>query len=158
VSGLAGSLLQFTSKVRYYLEQREPDFEEKMAEVLCLSPSENLEKGGGCIEKEAKGAARLPPPPVPSGVRLPRSAWRVDGFFVTTWAPGDGSGNPDVPACFVGIRPSREVKLNEFVDAISASWEHFKEETRDSHFRHETYEIVGTKRRLFCRQMMRTAP
>jgi hypothetical protein len=86
---------------------------------------------------------------MPSGVRLSRSVWRVDGFFVTTWAPGDDSGNPDVLACF-GIRPSREVKLDEFVDAISASLElkHFKEETRDSHFRQETYEIVGTKRRL----------
>jgi hypothetical protein len=62
------------------------------------------------------GWVRLPPPLVPSGVRLPRSAWRVDGFFVTMWAPGDDSGNPDVPACFVGMRPSREVKLDEFVE------------------------------------------
>jgi hypothetical protein len=40
----------------------------------------------------------------------------VDGFVVTTWAPGDDSGNPDVPT------PSREVKLDEFVDAISTSF------------------------------------
>jgi hypothetical protein len=67
------------------------------------------------------------------------------------FTPGDGSGNPDVPACFVGIRPSREVKRDEFFDAISASLglRRLQEETMNAiHFRQETYEIVGTKRRL----------
>jgi hypothetical protein len=40
-------------KVRYYLEQRDPDFAEKMAEVLCvLSPGENPQAGGGRVEGE----------------------------------------------------------------------------------------------------------
>jgi hypothetical protein len=106
------------------------------------------------VEKMASenGWTKLPRPPAPSGVRLPRASWRVDGFFVTTWAPGDDSGNPDVPACFVFIRPASKIKLDEFVDAISASLQlkHFKVETRDEprlRLRQETYEIIGTKRR-----------
>jgi hypothetical protein len=96
---------------------------------------------------------RLPPPPGgPSRAvagRLPRSRWRVDGFFVTMWTPGDGSGNPDVPACFVGIRPSREVKRDEFFDAISAALDlRPYKDTTSSNFRQETYEIIGTKRKL----------
>jgi hypothetical protein len=68
----------------------------------------------------------------------------VDGFVVTTWAPGDDSGNPDVPTYFVGIRPSREVKLDEFVDAISTSLElkHFKE-TWNAHFHQEIVALSG---------------
>jgi hypothetical protein len=81
--------------------------------------------------------------------RLPRSVWRVDGFLVTMWTPGDGSGNPDVPACFVGIQPSRLVKRDEFFDAISASLDlRPYRDTTYSNFRQETYEIVGTKRKL----------
>jgi hypothetical protein len=42
-------------KVRYYLEQRDPDFAEKMAEVLWrLSPGEALEEGGGGVEERAE--------------------------------------------------------------------------------------------------------
>jgi hypothetical protein len=99
------------------------------------------------------GWTKLPQPRAPDGVRLPRSAWRIDGFFVRTWAPGDGSGNPDVPACFMFIRPASNIKLDEFVDAISASLQlkHFKVETRNEprlRLRQETYEIIGTKRRV----------
>ena len=42
-------------KVRYYLEQRDPDFAEKMAEVLCVYRQVKiLQKGGGCVQAEAK--------------------------------------------------------------------------------------------------------
>jgi hypothetical protein len=78
-------------------------------------------------------------------------SWRADGYFVTTWALGDNSGNPDVPACFVALRPAWNVRLDEFMDTISASLQlkHFKADTRDNpHIRLETYEIVSTKRRL----------
>jgi hypothetical protein len=51
------------------------------------------------------------------------STWRANDFVVRTWTHGDGSMNPDVPACLVGIRPSREVKRDEFFDAISTSLE-----------------------------------
>ena len=49
-------------KVRYYLERRDPDFAEKMAaSAVRLSPSENLEEGGGRVEEEAerRGGDRL---------------------------------------------------------------------------------------------------
>jgi hypothetical protein len=82
------------------------------------------------------GWVRFPVPPVSQQPDLPR--WRADGFFITRFTPGDGSGNPDVPACFVGIRPSREVKWDEFFDSISASLElkRLHEDTRNKiHFR-----------------------
>jgi hypothetical protein len=42
-------------KVRYYLEQRDPEFAEKMAEVLCvLSQGEALEEGRSRIEEQAE--------------------------------------------------------------------------------------------------------
>jgi transposase len=40
-------------KVRYYLEQRDPDFAEKMAEVR-LSPGEDPQAGGSRVEEEEK--------------------------------------------------------------------------------------------------------
>lgn len=94
---------------------------------------------------------RLPPPPGgPSrAVRGTPPRWRVDGFFVTMWTPGDGSGNPDVPACFVLVRPSRLVKGDEFFDAISASLDlRPYRDTTYSNSRQEMYEIAGTKRKL----------
>lgn len=104
------------------------------------------------VMAQEKKWVRLPPPPGgPSRAagRPPRSRWRVDGFFVTMWTPGDGSGNPDVPACFVGIRPSREVKRDEFFDAISAALDlRPYKDTTSSNFRQEMYEIIGTKRKL----------
>ena len=42
-------------KVRYYLEQRDPDFAEKMAEVLCVYRQVKIsEEGGGRVEEEAE--------------------------------------------------------------------------------------------------------
>ena len=42
-------------KVRYYLEQRDPDFAEKMAEVLCVYRQvRNLEAGRSRLEEEAE--------------------------------------------------------------------------------------------------------
>jgi hypothetical protein len=94
---------------------------------------------------------RLPPPPGGPSRPVPATPprWRVDGFFVTMWTPGDGSGNPDVPACYVLIRPSRLVKRDAFFDAISASLDlrPYKDATY-SNSRQEMYEIVGTKRKL----------
>ena len=49
-------------KVRYYLERRDPDFAEKMAEVLCVYRQVRiLEEGGGRIEAkpEQSGGGRL---------------------------------------------------------------------------------------------------
>jgi hypothetical protein len=89
-------------------------------------------------------------PSVPGrGVPVRQPRWRVDGFFVTMWTPGDGSGNPDVPACFVLIRPSRLVKRDAFFDAISAALDlRPYKDTTYSNLRQEMYEIVGTKRKL----------
>ena len=38
-------------KVRYYLEQRDPDFAEKMAEVLCVLPQESLKEAAVATKK-----------------------------------------------------------------------------------------------------------
>jgi hypothetical protein len=46
-------------KVRYYLEQRDPDFAEKMAEVLCVyRQGENPQAGGGRVEGEERAERR----------------------------------------------------------------------------------------------------
>jgi hypothetical protein len=90
------------------------------------------------------GWAKLSPPPASN-----RPRWIADGFFVTVFTSGDGSGNPDVPACVVGIRPPLKVKRDEFFDAISVSLElKLFNEATNQNFHHETYDIVGTKRRL----------
>jgi hypothetical protein len=98
------------------------------------------------IERMAseKGWTKLSPPPASN-----RPRWIVDAFFVTVFTSGDGSKNPDVPACVVGIRPPLRVKRDEFFDTISASLELklFNEATIQN-FHHETYDIVGTKRKL----------
>jgi hypothetical protein len=58
------------------------------------------------MARENRWVRLRPPPGGPSrAVRVTPPRWRVDGFLVTMWTPGDGSGNPDVPACFVLIRP-----------------------------------------------------
>jgi hypothetical protein len=117
--------------------------------TTCLSPV--ADPAAIDVMAREKGWVRLPPPPGgPSrAVRVTSPRWRVDGFFVTMWTPGDGSGNPDVPACYVLIRPSRLVKRDEFFDAISASLDlrPYKDATY-SNSRQEMYEIVGTKRKL----------
>jgi hypothetical protein len=47
-------------KVRYYLEQRDPDFAEKMAEVQCVyRPGEDPQAGGGRVEEKAEGGDHL---------------------------------------------------------------------------------------------------
>jgi hypothetical protein len=98
------------------------------------------------IERMAseKGWAKLSPLPASN-----RPRWMADGLFVTVFTSGDGSGNPDVPACVVGIRPLLKIKRDEFFDAISASLELklFSEATIQN-FHHETYDIAGTKRRV----------
>jgi hypothetical protein len=89
---------------------------------------------------------QLPRPPARSGDKIPPTAWRTGEFIVTTWAPGNG----DALACVIGILPAWKVSLKEFVDTVSASLElkHFKGDTTNPRIHRETYEIVGTKRRL----------
>src|SRR5512135_2679414 len=41
-------------KVRYYLEQRDPDFAEKMAEVLCVYRQVRILKQAAAVEEEAE--------------------------------------------------------------------------------------------------------
>jgi hypothetical protein len=110
--------------------------------TTCLSAVSD----SASIERMAseKGWAKLSPPPASN-----RSRWIVDGFFVTVFTTSGDAYGPDVPACVVGIRPPLKVKRDEFFDAISASLElKLLNEKTIQNFHHETYDIVGTKRRL----------
>jgi hypothetical protein len=57
--GAAGKILDQEEvkphKVRYYLEQRDPDFAEKMAEAVRLSPGEGPQGGDRIDEEAAQG-------------------------------------------------------------------------------------------------------
>ena len=63
-------------KVRYYLEQRDPDFAEKMAEVLCVYRQvRNLEAGRSRLEEEAStisctepGSCSVSAPTIPTEI------------------------------------------------------------------------------------------
>ena len=44
-------------KVRYYLEQRDPDFAEKMAEVLCVYREVKILKKAAAVSKKTPGDA-----------------------------------------------------------------------------------------------------
>jgi hypothetical protein len=59
-------------KVRYYLEQRDPDFAEKMAEVLCVYRHVKIRKQAAAGSKRKR-----PSEPVPAGCHRSRVTGKV---------------------------------------------------------------------------------
>ena len=95
-------------KVRYYLERRDAEFEQKMAQVLCVYREvQVLKKAAAKSKKSAKSAAIVSYDEKPQPSRLGKVAdhsGRLDTLRDRRWCQGDRVKNLTARPCHVCTR------------------------------------------------------
>jgi hypothetical protein len=90
--------------VRYYLERRDPEFAEKMAEVLCVYRKVKLLKKAAAVSKTK-----------------PSDAVAIVSYDEKPGIQAIATTSPDLPPNRGSTRPSRAI-MNTSVVAQSACW------------------------------------
>jgi hypothetical protein len=135
-------------KVRYYLEQRDPDFAEKMAEVLCVYRQVKILKQAAAVSKEKK---------------KPSDAVAIISYDEKPGIQAIATTAPDLPpkrCCHIRVASKQELKdrlmaAMEFFngDPVAHTWTSSSKSGERAHFRDSRIsgEVIPPLGWSFCR-------